>query len=461
MSDVGCGMSDGVPLTCHQVCALRPRTLTRGRVSGTVGLVLSVALFSGCVTERLDSRGVPIEPKQKSSARAPASQPQQRSTGAPEPLPASKPVGARSTISSVAVELRPIGVVPFDGLVLPIISPDGRFLATQTGTAPTWDTLLATNRQAPADGTRIEAYDISQGRPARLSWPEGAGPPPGAILGRNGDDEGFLIESPRPDGARWVGRIAWVKAGVDWLQQRNATISCAVVAPREEAVAWIERDDRVPVPHMYIKRQERKSDFMMPARDPVGELAFPSLSNGGRRVYAFHFSKTGLEVVAFNFQLSTGELIAPFARRFLCAGDDPILAYQAAAGTQPVPYHPAGTPAHDADAGLLFFHPGEGRMALFDPSNGAIVLLADDSIAGCWAHESDRIGVFVTTPRGLVYQRLTRDGQSWNVSEPVRVLADPWVARSTTNPERPFILIGPGPKSNPNSLTIAAMKPTE
>ncbi len=443
-----------VPLTCPQVSGNGSRALTRRRVSGTVGLALCLGLLCSCVTERLDSRGVPIRSNEKSSARATAP----KKSGAPEPLPASKPVGARSTISAVAVELRPIGVVPFDGLVLPIISPDGKFLATQTGTAPTWETLLATNRQTAADGLKIEVYDISKGRPARVGFAAGEGPPAGAILGRNADDDGFLIESPRPDGARWIGGCSWMKGDLRWRSSARDVCSGACLLPNGMGFAATHGGDP-GIRRSVVATFTTEADDFRSLRDDRAEHFFPSFSSDGARLYTFAFTPAGLEIIVFDARRSSAN--AAIARRFLCPGDDPILAYQAAAGTQPVPYHPPGTPAQDADAGLLFFHSGERRMALFDPTTGAIVLLADGSIAGCWAHESDRIGVFITTPRGLVYQRLVRDGQSWNVSEPVRVLADPWVARSTTNPERPFILIGPGPRSNPNSLTIAAMKPVE
>lgn len=91
------------------------------------------------------------------------------------------------------------------------------------------------------------------------------------------------------------------------------------------------------------------------------------------------------------------------------------------------------------------------------------VSLAPGSIAGCWSTDAANPGVYLTTKDGLVYQSLTRDEatKSWKASPPVRILREPFVPRATTNPERPYILIGPGPKDQPHMLQIVAMKPVE
>ena len=48
---------------------------------------------------------------------------------------ASSPVLDASTSSHIQFAIRPLGLVPFDGQVLPRVSPDGRFIATQGGHA--------------------------------------------------------------------------------------------------------------------------------------------------------------------------------------------------------------------------------------------------------------------------------------------------------------------------------------
>jgi hypothetical protein len=101
----------------------------------------------------------------------------------------------------------------------------------------------------------------------------------------------------------------------------------------------------------------------------------------------------------------------------------------------------------------------------FDINAGCMALAADDwrlrlapgSIAGCWADARFDPAVLLTTSDGLYLQRLTRDANGWRAEEPIRLLREPYVPRATNNPDRPFILIGPGPKDKPEMLQIMAM----
>jgi hypothetical protein len=112
--------------------------------------------------------------------------------------------------------------------------------------------------------------------------------------------------------------------------------------------------------------------------------------------------------------------------------------------------------------GVLVLSLARGRMVLIDPRTLAAVPLAPGSVSGCWAVDATTGGsgpaVLLTTRDGLVLQRLMRDASGWRAADPTRLLRDPWVPQATTNPNRPYILIGPGPKDRPEMLQIVGMR---
>lgn len=408
------------------------------------GALLGVMLCAipSCVTEGPVSsrgRGVPVRPgrAEKSAPATRASAGKGAALVPPGPI-AAPATGASTFVAAVSVSVRPIGIVPFDGQVLPLVSPDGRFLATETGEAPTWTTLLAQPGAEAPLRTGIGIYDISKS-PPELVTPS----PPlplGLVLGRGADDHGFLVESPRPDGARWLGHVDWAGGRLRWLAQGTEVHAGAIVSADEAIIGG-----------------------------NGASYLFPLLGRAMRGVYAFELSKKGLEVVFLRMDPSApGSLGNVVARRFISAEPDPFLAYQASSAVQATPFRGARASTGEAPDALLFHNPVTARMNLFDPETGTLTPLVERSIAGCWALDAaapDATGVFVTTPRGLMFQRVMRVGAEWRVSPPTRVLGEAWVPRSTTNPDRPYILIGPVPsggggasKSETARLQIVAMK---
>lgn len=144
----------------------------------------------------------------------------------PPPLPERTPIAAPVRGSAVAVDLRPMGFVPTDGVTLPLLSPSGRFMAAQTGVAPDLATALARRGQRPPLASRIAIYRIDPRGLVRLGETDG-----GLILGRAADDRGFLVESVRPDGARWIGRVDWGTRETEWLVQDAKVNAFATLGP--------------------------------------------------------------------------------------------------------------------------------------------------------------------------------------------------------------------------------------
>ena len=151
--------------------------------------------------------------------------------------------GASQTVQVVAGVL-PLGAVPYDNQMLPLVSPDGRYIATQTGAPPTWPTMLAEAGAEIPSATRIEVYELDLREGIK---PEDRKPPAliasvaePMLLGRTCDAEGFLVESPREDGARWIGKASWRSGEVKWLVS-GGDVNAFACLGSDGRLAWSRR----------------------------------------------------------------------------------------------------------------------------------------------------------------------------------------------------------------------------
>jgi hypothetical protein len=186
-------------------------------------------------------------------------------------------VPGRIVGSAVAVDLRPLGNVQTDGYTLPLLSPDGRVLAVQTGTVPDLATLLARPGQSVPQASRIAVYRVDPRGLVRLG--ETA---PGLVLGRAADARGFLVESPRPDGARWIGRIAWGSDEPEWLVQDGRVNAFATLGPNGElAYASREKSDRTF--DLVVRRDGRTARLYS---EGTRSYVFPCFTADGLKIHA-------------------------------------------------------------------------------------------------------------------------------------------------------------------------------
>ncbi len=405
-------------------------------------LVLAGAMtLAACVTE---------EPRR----RVPAPAPDGAATGKyslPDG-PIATPAGRRTT-TRLNCRVLPLGTVAYDGQVLPLLSPDGLFMAVEQGDAPTWPTLLAQPDATPTPGTRVAAFDL-RSVPMREISP--AEPPPrGVILGRSCDSRGYLVEWPRPDGSRWIGRIAWLTGAVEWLAQ-GAEVNAHGVLAADGTLAYTRRANSADALASLVVRH---ADGSLATFTPdSGACAFPVFAPGGGVVCTLVLSPAGLELVALRGRLADGtpvrNLGPPLARRTLTTSADLTLAYQAMAGASAtVPEF--DVPETAAREAVLFFHPGASRMAAFWWRDGSILTLAPRSIAAAHSPLIDPPGFFQTTPEGLVFSPMPEDLNE-GVAAP-RIMEASHVPRATSNAERPIILIGPAGRRDPTRLTVIAM----
>ena len=104
--------------------------------------------------------------------------------------------------------------IPYDQFLLPIVSPDSRYVATSTGLSPGAPTRLAEPGAPSPLGTGIEVWRLDQ---ASNDCSIAYRLPPPLLLGRSADQEGFIVESPLPDGARDIGKVDWESGEIEWL----------------------------------------------------------------------------------------------------------------------------------------------------------------------------------------------------------------------------------------------------
>lgn len=396
-------------------------------------LLCGAAVLGGCVTERIsDPRPAPVTP-----AKRP------RSAASLPPGPVAAPARDARTVNAILrATITPIGSVPFDGQVLPMVSPDGRYAATQVGQAPMWEALLVEPDAQPSVRTGVEVYDIT-GSPARLLRGMEA-LPPGTMLGRSCDADGFLVEQISAMGERRVGYVSWESGDVQWVDEAGT----GALLPDGLVTTTPEESLRTPWGEV---------------SEPGALMWMPTASGESGMVYCFAASARGLELQAWSRSVratssgmdSEGSM-SLIARRRIAPVAERILAYQAVDPVRGWTW--GGSPE---PPGLLFFNPGTRRMTVFDANTGDLVALAEESIGGAWTRDAAGWGVLLSTERGLVYQRLQQQRSVWTASPEARLLGDAYVPRATTDPERPCILIGPSRDARRVNLMAMQLMPSD
>lgn len=439
-------------------------------------------LLASCVTEREEpSRGLRVRPGAGGSGTAGAIAAYANSGDYARAMPnagvdsggaalPSGPVGRPATTaavlsSRVVVEVKPLGSVLFDRQVLPLVSPDGNFAAVEDGDAPAWSVLAALPEQRPASGTRLVVYDLREAPAKRMESPEL--PSGGLVLGRSADAQGFLVESVREDGSRWIGRAAWAGGHVDWLATGNVVNAHGVLTPQGDLL-FSRRTLGSMVGDLVLLRRDGTE---LVRRDPTGSYDLAVVADDGSHAVAFVRGESGIDAEAISMseeQPGSGKrrLGATISRRRVVDSTDPAMVYQLVAGLQgPLPIV-GSEGAAPRGSHAVFLHPPLKRMVVFNEIEGVFMPLAPDSVSAVrWAgDEKSTPGYFCTTPKDLVFSmEPSTDPDRLAKRSDARVLASSLVPRVTNNPERGMIVIGPM-KGDAFRLAVSAVKvgaPTE
>lgn len=371
--------------------------------------------------------------------------------------------GAGASGPSMISGLSPLGLVPYDGLVLPLVSPDAAFAATHFGAAPSWPALLGAPGAAPPELTAVRIYALSE-RGARST----ATVAEAVVLGRGVDREGFLVEAPREDGSRWIGRVPWSARGIvepDWLIDDGHVNAFATFGP-DGTLAWSRRHPGEDRFSLMLIRGDRCA--VVP-RGADETWLLPSFSADGRRLFALVLRDTELllaMIVPESLgwvglpQGARGGLALPAANvlhrdldeeaRSSPAHGHPTLgvtsyplardctvqsAWQAVAFAQGWPVEPARPPDD-----FLVFHPTERRLAVWQAEHGTLLLLPSGSLAAVFLDA--RTLLLALADRAVV--------QSLAIAETGRIGSSPrplangvHVPRGLAGPDMPAILMSP------------------
>jgi hypothetical protein len=402
----------------------------------------AAGLLAGCVSEQ----------------RAP--QPDRPSPASPLPGGAiARPAGALS-VSHVRVAVKPLGTVAYDGVTLPLVSPDARFIAVQEGTAPSWPALLAADDAVTPLAAAIAVYDITQAPIRRVGFAEE--PPAGLVLGRAADDEGFLVEWPRPEGGRWIGKVAWASGRVSWLVQGDAVNAHGVLTTAGELL-YARRAVGAASNELVLRRRDGREIVRTTG---MGSYLFPMATADPAAAYVIVATEGGLELEAIGLvrepsATSPARWGATLARANVSGNNERAMAYQLAA-----PVQGTGALWRRGDAGdmpepLAMYHPRMERMAALDKRTGVFTPLAEKSIAAAWWGAQGERGFFCTAPEGLVFTRHEQGAEmmpdaSQRRAPDVRVLGGAYVPRVTANNGMPFVLLGPS-RADPGRIEVAGM----
>lgn len=236
--------------------------------------------------------------------------------------PSLQPVTGSISGSAASIDFRPFGAIPTDGITLPVLSPNGRYMAVQTGAAPDLATALARPGQRPPLASRIALYRIDPRGLVRLGETDG-----GLVLGRNADDRGVLVEGPQTDGTRWIGRLDWNNLEPEWLVQ-DGNVNAFGALGVDGMLVYSAR----PVTSARFDLVVRKGDSVRRLDgDGTRSYLFPALSGDGAAVFTFVL-RDGILELGSGDPASGESLKQSLARAFVTdRGSDELAMFMATA----------------------------------------------------------------------------------------------------------------------------------
>ena len=330
-----------------------------------------------------------------------------------------------------------IGSLPWNSTILPLVSPDGHWLATSSGKPASSAARIGLPGATPPLGSRLEIWEVLAGHSglrehAALELP--------LVLTDAADNEGFLVEAPQSNGSRWIGKVDWRTSELTWLVDDDAVNAMPVIGPRGR-LAWCTR-----------QRDEKR--FSLAVQFPGsgtfevsanrGEWLLPMWSRRSTRLSAWQLGDGGVLTLVSMDGDSPESMAGPAGQVLVMSGANRWDAFKATANRTTV----RGLPGPSIEQ-VIFYHPIEQRMVVWMPTginSDRVVPLAPNSID---AVHDDRGDFLLTMPGGLHWQ-----GQN-DLRNVVRVDHVPVFARGTTDPMRPFLLLDPGA----NVVRIRGMRP--
>ena len=414
--------------------------------AGSGLLLVLVAIAGGCVTE--------IVPVEKTAVPGRTNSGVPLASGGPTGHPSSS--GSSST-TRVAAAIRPLGSIPYDGLTLPLVTPDGRWLITQTGSIPQWESLLAEPGAVPPSSNDLRAFEITDAQlrakdwaPSRNSTGELSGSATaGLLLGRCAGIDGqgtsatgwVLVERPNPDASRWIGKLSIQTGTVEWLVQGSAV----------NAQAILLRDGTL----MYTRRMPNQAAAELVIRPPAGSqsvvqgesaqsadgnaAATPPQERVVRRdgwkfcqpittpdqsmVAVLAIGPKDAQLLAYS-TTQTDPSGAP-----LLIGKENMGLLGAAGAFQSVTAVEACPPPVDSPlrSSFLLMNADRQRLAVWDPTKASMSLLPASVAAGARVHSAVASGLVMASQKGMDFWAGT--------GFPARLVTGSYIPRTSTSDE--------------------------
>lgn len=408
-----------------------------GRASNVLALGAAVvAVLAGCVKETVGPpRGVPV--KGARDARP------SNSGGISAPLDGgAAPATAHVTAAAVRLALQPLGTVIYDGQALPVLSPDGRFMATQSGEAPDWPTILGEDGASPPNRTSLGVFELTE--TAMVSGSQSV-LPPGLMLGRNAGNDGYLVESPQHDGSRWIGLVSWRTGNLAWLVQ-DAFVNAHGLLLADGSLAYTRREVGGARRDLCVRSGGRT----VVHSEPDASYAYPLAGDDPAFLVAVRQDRAGSDLQAFRLR---DDEIQVLYRRELLANADLLLAHQMAM-TSP---GPLAVPPGGVDAPIIALSPRHRRLAWLNAGTGTFQPLLPRSQAAAASPDPTNPGFYCTTPDALVFVARATDGSAGATTN-ATVLGAPYVPRRVIGAGPTLVCFGPVPGS-PDRLEILRLSP--
>ncbi|MCH2142879.1 MAG: hypothetical protein MK077_07785 [Phycisphaerales bacterium] len=332
-----------------------------------------------------------------------------------------------------------IGAVEWDSSIMPLISPDGRFIASSIGAAPSNATRLALPGARIPESTAVQIWEILPGQAGVRSIKQLPAP---LLLGDSADDEGFLVEAPQNGGARWIGKVDWRTGDLNWLVKDNQVNALASLGASGR-LAWCTRPSGSDAFDLAV-RFPNGAQFKVPASG--SEWLLPEWSKRSNMLYVWRLNPSGLlQLVAMDGESPT--TLAGEAKQIsIMAGATRFDPFRATANRSNV--HGLTPPFVEE---IVFYDPANQCMAVWMPTginSYRTLLLANSSISAAHDHQGNFL---LTMPEGLHWQDTS------DLRMIVRINHQPLFARRTTDPMRPFLLLDPGQ----HVVRIRGMRPSK
>lgn len=281
------------------------------------------------------------------------------------------------------------GVLPWDRVTLPVISPNGLHAIVQLGNTPNIEELCG-NSNTPISDTTIELHALDPVEGRRIS-PLIVGRK-GLLLGRSANDQFALVSSPNGAQGRWIGKIDWTTGALRWVVTDNA-LNCFPTTNEMGDIAWSRRTQENNRFHLVVKTargmrtlDDGSSDWLLP------------MFVGIDRLRAYQITEGRLSLVEFDLR-TTNPMQTSIALPILQSGATRAIVWQIA----------TTNPLSVASSTHAFYHPIRKRMVIWQPTQrNETIALAPTSVAA--APVTDGTWLVATANRILRQNTADDDG---------------------------------------------------